>query len=87
MTPMPGLPRQILCSVLFVVGVLAALTLAQRLLSPRLQVQATEQALAPLRELLGGLAFDNDPRAEATTVTDSRLGPGPQQVYPGRWIC
>lgn len=82
MTTMPGRPRQILVSVLFVSGVLAALTLAQRLLSPRLQVQATEQALAPLRELLGGLAFDNDPRAEATTVTDSRLGPGPQQVYP-----
>ncbi len=84
MTMTSPLSRRVAVSVCIAFAVMAVLTMTHHLLSPRFEVQVVQQALAPLRELLGDVAFDNDPLAEAVTLSDSRLGPGPQQVYPIR---
>lgn len=76
--------RRMAATLLLALVVIATLSLTKSLLAPRLTDHARDEALAPLREILGGLAFDNDPLAEASTVVDSRLGPGRQQVYPIR---
>ena len=76
--------RRMPATLLLALVVIATLSLTKSLLAPWLTDHARDEALAPLREILAGLAFDNDPLAEASTVIDSRLGPGPQQVYPIR---
>lgn len=65
--------------------VVAVLSIAQALLSQRIADNARQQVLAPLREVLAGVAFDNDPLAERQAIVDARLGPGAQQLYPIRW--
>jgi len=85
MSTLPDRLRPALWPLLLTVAVLLGLAALQALLAPRLHSLAQEQDLAPLRGVAGGLAFDNDPLAEARVLTDARLGPGIQHVYPLRW--
>lgn len=85
MSRMADFWRQIRRPLLIGLLVVAVVSLAQWLLASRLAEQAQREALAPLHDAAGGLAFDNDPLADAITLVDARLGPGPQQLYPLRW--
>lgn len=65
--------------------VVAILSVTYALLSQRIADNDRQQALRPLRDVLGGVVFDNDPLADQRTLVDARLGPGTQQAYPIRW--